>query len=170
MSARIGRRYASETYPSRGGAQGAPFARNFAQGPATPQGVLVAPGTPVSWGTVESTGAAGTNVPITPRVSGLILVTGVLVATNGAGTVESLSAQIGVNGVTQATPASVAALGAAGAAASEVAVPFEALVGPLPLGTTVEITVVVQASAGSAITLAAEACTVSVQEVSAATG
>jgi hypothetical protein len=171
MSSRIGRRYAQATYPvSKAVSESQAFARNFADGPAGPQGVLVAPGAPVDWATVESTGAAGTNVPITPQVTGLILVTAVLVATNGAGSVQSLSVQVGVGGVTETTPASVVAMGAAGTAASEAAVAFQALVGPLALGVAHNITIVVLASAGGDITLAAEDSTVSVQEVAAASG
>jgi hypothetical protein len=169
MASRIGRKYATETYPTSRGLGGLSYARNYAGGPATPQGVVVAPGAPVNWALVESTGAAGTSVPITPKSTGLVLVSGTIVATNGAGTVQSLSVQVAVDGVL-ATPASVVALGAAGTANSEATVAFQALLGPLSVGIAHSVTVVVLASAGGDVTLATGDSTVSVQEVSGLLG
>ncbi len=71
-----GRSHPYPATPRAAAAAGAgPFARNSASGPAADQEIAIAPGTLVSWSTLES-GVAGTNVPITPIQTGIIHVTG----------------------------------------------------------------------------------------------
>lgn len=172
MASRIGRKHASETYPNRGGAgaQGAPFARNSAAGPPTNQLLTGTGSTQVDWASIESTGAPGTSVPITPRVTGVILIQAVIVVSNGAGTVESVTVGIGPSGGAPVQPLSVVELGPTGTAASEVAIPVQVVFTESAAGTTQHIAVFVTASAANDITIVAGNSFVSIQELVAPTG
>jgi len=82
---RIGRKFASHSYPEPRRDTTVAFARNFAKGPATSTiiaaGNLVQPftgGTLVPWDFIESGAPLGTSVPITPVTTGIMLVSGVV--------------------------------------------------------------------------------------------
>jgi len=166
MASRIGRRGASETYPTRGGVYGlgAPYARNSAFGPAATMPVTAAQ-EPISFSSIES-GGAGTNVPITPQVSGDVLVTGT-VECSSLGDSDQLTVQVGVGGV--ALPHPVTANFVPGEEGAKASVSFQTVIG-LPIGTTSNINVFVNANSNGDIQLDAFNSRLSIQEVPTATG
>lgn len=167
MSSRIGRKYASATYPQSPGAGGgsASLARNNAVGPNSNQLLTTTLATNVVWAVIASTGVAGPSVPITPQVTGDVVVEAVISAVNADSAAHTLTVAVAVGG-TPVGPTSIVELGATGLAAIPVQVPISGL----PIGTTSEITVQVTASAASEITLSISRSSVFVREVAAATG
>lgn len=167
MAFRIGRRNAQHAYPQA--PRGAPsaYARNSAHGPATtPYDVTDAP-TRIPWGTLE-VGAPGQNVTITPRVTGLILVTGVVECLNGSEDAEQLTVNIGVGGILQATP--MEANFVDGGSTERTSVPIQAILGPFTPGTPVEISLFVTANSSGDLTLEVNNSWLTLQEVATATG
>jgi hypothetical protein len=164
MGFRIGRKHAAHTYPSSQGNSTLLFARNFAQGPAAPQEITASP-VNVGWASIESGATPGTSVPITPKQTGLLLITGVVEMENGGEVPVNVQIQVAVGGITVATPATEVTVGA-GAFAT---VPVQALVGQA-VGATYDISLVVTVSVLSALTLNTNDSTLSVREVPAATG
>jgi hypothetical protein len=167
MSFRIGRRHASHTYPESKGVGALAFARNFAFGPAAPYEVTDTP-TRIPWGTIDSGAAPGQSVPITPTVTGLILVQGVVECVNSSEDAEQLTVQVGVNGVLQATPLEAGFVN--GGAGEQTSVPFQTRLGPFPLGVLVNISLFVSANSIGDLSLEVGDSTLSVQEVPPATG
>jgi hypothetical protein len=170
MPFRIGRKYASHTYPQSQAAQTLPlFARNFAQGPTSNQ-VVGTGGAAITPWTVESGSAANAHVPITPRVTGLVLVTAVIEMENTSGVSAEVQGQILLNDnpLPGTPPLSLTTVASGNFATLTV----QALVGPLPVGVEANIGVgVITLGSGSpAVTLQADDSTVSVQEIPAATG
>jgi len=162
---RIGRRHASHSYPDTGSKASPPIppARNFAFGPGTDTGILTTPGTDVPWSNLES-GAAGVNVPITPRVTGRLSIRAMLMLKSTVA--SSVTINVRVDGITTiAIPFSVPATPAAN------------LNTPVPL--LVETTVTLAphtiqircvASGDDGNMLVANQCSVEVQELVGAAG
>lgn len=163
MAFRIGRSRAQHTFPTSPGAQTQPFARNFAQGPAAPQEITASP-VLVGWASIESGAPAGTSVPITPKVTGLLLVTGVIELSNGDETQVTVTAQVTVGG-TPIGPISQVSVPGVGFAT----IPIQTLVAET-IGTTYDIGVSLTATVLSEITLNTDDSTLSVREVPLATG
>lgn len=170
MAFRIGRSRAQHAYPQSPGAAGgaAALARNFAQGPAADQTpVPASPGTLLTpWNPIDSGATPGSTVPITPRVTGRVLVTGTIQGINAGDSDDSLSVQISVDGVPVLSP--ITGNPVVGAGTGIVSVSFCVLV-QLIVGTTHHIGVTVSSAAGG-VTLKAHNSTVSLQEVPVPTG
>jgi hypothetical protein len=164
MAHRIGRKHAAETYPESKGDTTLVFARNFAQGPGTSQTLSTSP-QEISWGAIESGAPAGVNVPVTPKVTGLLLVQAVVEIDNPSeASAAIVTVQVGVGGVALATPATQVTIPEGELAT----VPIQALVAEA-VGTTSEINVFVSTNL-LGVVLQANDSTLSVQEVPAATG
>jgi hypothetical protein len=183
MSFRIGRKFAQHTYPESRGIGGLPFARNSAQGPAD-QTIIstTAPGTAIPWSILE-VGSPGIDVPITPKVTGLLLI---LVMIN----IENLDPSIAQ--VVFVSQVKVGSMLVTQFETSQVIAPSNTIGGgfgsmewslvvqsPSPIGTTVNVEVFCQASAPGEGTLGhavypgfagSTACSIDIQEVSAPTG
>jgi hypothetical protein len=167
MSFRIGRKFAQHVYPESRASQSLPFARNSAFGPA-PGAPLVGdtPGE-ITWSTVESGGGASVSVPITPRVTGIVLVTGVIQVANTTDDGEELTVQLGVGGVLHANP--LEGNQVAAAIGFVTTVPIQAILG-LPIGTPSLINVFVTANVTGELQLQAHNSWLTLQEVGPATG
>lgn len=145
---RMGRSRAAASYPEpRFTGLVGPFARNVAVGPGSE--VNAAPGgTTISWVLIESTGAAGTNVPITPKVaiaspsSSNVAIEGVIGLHNIGVAAQDVTVQVLVNGVALPFPAIDISI----PSASFAELPILALAA-LPVGVTANITVVVTGDA-----------------------
>lgn len=165
MASRIGRKFAQATYPEAARATLSPYARNSAHGPAAPYAVTDSP-TRIPWGVLE-VGAPGENVPITPNVTGLIRITGVVECVNGSEDAEQLTVQIGVGGVLQAVPLEASFV--SGGDGQQTSVPIQAIFG-FTVGTTVDISLFVTAASSGDLTLEVNDSWLLVEEVGAATG
>jgi hypothetical protein len=165
MAFRIGRRSAQHSYPQA--PRGAPsaYARNSAHGPATLTAVTDTP-TRIPWGTLE-VGAPGQNVSITPKLTGLILVTGVVECVNNSEDTDQLTVNIGVAGILQAKPLEANFVSGGG---GETSVPIQAIIGPFALGTPVEVSLFVTSIADDTLSLEVNDSWITLQEVSTATG
>jgi hypothetical protein len=179
MSFRIGRKFASHTYPeaSRGGS-GNPltaFARNFAVGPATDTPVVTT-GTQILWGTVDVPDINPQNVPITPRSTGVVRVSGSIIVQNTGVNPATVVVQVQVNGV--ATPAAFAeapivtidpANGIEETSGFE-SIPLLVELTGLVIGTKVDVQILVGSFTDGIVFLTAIRSTIDVQEVAVATG
>lgn len=96
MAFRIGRKFAQHTYPEppRGGGVSLSFARNFATGPSVSTPISMA-GVSVPW--VPDVGSPGVNVPITPAVTGVILMSAVVSLANTTGSAATVMIQVQVD-------------------------------------------------------------------------
>lgn len=171
------KRRSPEMYPNpRGGAgESSPFARNFAIGPELQTDVVATgSGTPVPWEIITSGAPGGVNVPITPISTGIVRIFGVISLKNTSNDPASdgrVQILISVNGTFGFPSLELNSVGSGGVSNSE-AVPFliETTVIQTPIGVLANIQISVLADADGKIVLIAESSTVSVQEVSAATG
>jgi hypothetical protein len=164
---RIGRRYAQHTYPDTPRGAGAlSFARNFAEGPGTPTTIDTS-GVQVPWAFIESGDPVGVNVPITPRVTGRILFSGVVQVTNNDAAPVTVQVQIQVNGSTLLVPLVQETVDANG----EAAIAFEILsLALLPVGVTAQIQLQVTATADVDVVLSTNNTTLEIEEKPFATG
>jgi hypothetical protein len=143
-----------------------PFARNFATGPKND--ASIADGIQITWNLIDSTGTSGTDVPITPQSTGVVLISGVVSAKNtSGGPVSGIVVVVQVNGVNLPIPvfqgfAPLLDVGDTG----EVSIPFLAETN-IPVGTTRNIQIFVTGAGG---TLIGESSSINVQEVAVATG
>jgi hypothetical protein len=164
---RIGRRFAQHTYPDtpRGGGALA-FARNFAMGPATPTTITTG-GVQVPWDFIESGAPSGVNVPITPRVTGRMLFSGVVQVTNNDDAPVTVQVQIQVNDATELVPLVQETVDANG----EAAIAFEIMyIASLPVGVTAQIQLLVTSTADVDVVLSTDNSTLEIEEKSFATG
>lgn len=163
---RIGRKNAQHFYPDtpRGGSGALAFARNFAMGPGnlTPVATAVDGGTQIPWDFIESGAPLSVNAPITPRVTGRILFSGVVVVKNSTLTPVTVTVQVQVNGSTLLVPLVQETVDASGFAA----LPFEILSEALfAIGVTRNIQVFVTASASNSVNLDVDSSTIEIQEM-----
>ncbi len=154
------------SYPETGRGSGgtAPaFARNFASGPKTPQNAT--DGVQISWNSID-VGPSGPDVLITPLLTGVVLVSGAVVLINGSGSPSSATITVQVNGVDFPIPA---LSGITVADGTKVVVPILAELSPTetPVGVATPIEIFVL---GDGIFIGADGSTLSLQEVSVATG
>lgn len=179
-----GRSKTAHGYPdTRSGANGpsvSSLARNFALGPALESSVSIGTaGTLVPWASIESGAPAGTDVPITPQVSGIVNVRGVITLRSSSSSAETVQIQIVVNGSPLLVPTQeVVAVPSSTELEGDwsFVIPFEVDVNVttngalLPLATVANISVLLTALADSVISLVDLSSTISVQEVIPATG
>jgi hypothetical protein len=178
---RIGRTFARHSYPDtpRGGGAFA-FARNFAKGPGT-EGAqpITDTGTQILWGTIDvpATPPNSANVAITPHVTGVVRVHGVVSVQNTSGADAVVTVQVRVNGVTVSTPAPETTVRAANSSAEDengfAAIPFLAELTAtegLVIGTYAEIQILVTAITNGSLGLTVNDSTLEVQEVPVSTG
>src|SRR5580658_6641438 len=136
MRSSLSRQFAAETYPTRGGVggQGLPYARNSAQ-QATNGLLTTTAATPVHWVQLEIPNAGGTNVPITPRVTGVLLVIATIGVSNADTVPHNLTVTVAVGGG-GISPAAVATVPAGGSAS----VPVQCMLfSESEIGTTLEV-------------------------------
>ncbi len=174
----IGNRQHSYPDTPRGGGALA-FARNYAFGPAGDSAPLIAssPGTEISWGSIDVPGSDSKDIPITPRVTGVILVTGV-VSLHNTSTADIVDVQVQVE-IGTITP--VAYLVPASEKISVpvddgeggegfMVVPFQVEIPLLPVGTRQIVRVLLTADTTDTVEIVLNSTTVEVEEVLLSTG
>jgi hypothetical protein len=151
-----------------------PFARNFAAGPDNDGGdqpLVVASVTPadnaIDWALLESGTSPNVNVPITPRSSGIVRISGVVTVSNSDAAAHTVQIIIGVNGAVVPAPAGETVTVPANGV---VAVPFLTETIPLPIGTTATVEILAVASSNGHLSAVLDSSTLDIQEVTPATG
>lgn len=142
------------------------LARNFATGPKN--SVAIGAGVEIPWNAIDvAPSSPSPDVPITPRSSGIVLISGVVTVANG-GAAQSISITVRVNGVDLFVPNNLLSTVADH---GQVAIPFLAETTALdtPVGVTANIRIFVSGSNGTTA-VESEASSIEVQEVPAATG
>lgn len=173
---RIGRTRAQHTYPESRRNTTVPYARNSALFVLDGQGntpmVLSGTPTPIPWTSIESTfPTGGVDVPITPRTTGLVLLTGMVTATVSPENSEAnLLVQIKVGTALLTVPFALEDIPAGTAAPQTITIPivFSGPI-PLPIGVTTNIQIQVSQTVGSDAASVVDA-TLSLQEVQLPTG
>jgi len=170
---RIGRKHASHSYPTSRAASSLPYARNFAAGPGTPVTISVSPGIAIPWAAIESGAPPSTQVRITPRVTGIVQIRGVVEIKNGGVAPDIAALFVVINGLTLPVPFSAEfVVPPSGTASGSVMIPIltETPFGaPLPIGLPADVKIVVS-SAGGGLVLSFKGSSLEIQEVQAATG
>lgn len=196
---RIGRTRAQHSYPEnpRAAALGL-FARNFASGPEDPTQLAVAQGdgamggTQIFWGVIGAGTAPSVNVTITPRVTGLIRVSGVVTVGKAVAFPVNIlvQVQLGVDGgvsplggrmpvplLETSTLDAAIATGLPppipadlGSLAIPIYIPILPVVLAIGVTRTIQIVVSVLSAGGTGTSLILGSSTIEVQEVPAATG
>lgn len=173
MAFRIGRNRAQHTYPQSRASGSLPFARNSAFGPATDTTILpgdpAAPGAAIIFSTFES-GGAGTGVPITPRVTGIVLVTATIECVTLTEDPDQLTVQISVG----AAPPTLVPLSGNSAPASVgegsiTSASFTMVLG-LSVGITHHVSMWTSSNNSDMLSLQAHCSWLSLEEVQTATG
>ena len=154
-------------------AAGAPLARNSAKGPSADTPIGQTPVlTNVPWTTVESTGAAGASVPITPVLTGKVRISGVVqIASSGEVAADHFNVAIVVDAAVVVVVASDLQV-PLGDGKAFLTVPFDTVVSLSLALHTVQIGVqsVIGASVNYILPHAGNPTFVDVQELTAATG
>ena len=163
------------SYPeTRGGGNALlAFARNFAAGPTEVTAIPTA-GIEIPWGLIYSLSdtipVGGTDVPITPRATGRIRVSGVLVVKNSSDTAETVNLVIRIGAIELAFPFLEANSIESGGVE---AIPFlgETLISEaFPLGVTTTVRIFATSTNDTDVELVALDSTIEVQEVAVPTG
>lgn len=164
---RIGRKYAQHSYPDTPRGAGAlSLARNFAIGPNAPTTITTG-GVQVPWDIIESGASPGVHVPITPRVTGRMLFSGVIQVSNNDDAPVDISVQVQVQDSTLLVPLVQQTVPADG----EAAIAFEILsLALFTVGVARNISVLVTASANVDVVLTTDNSTLEIEEKSFATG
>lgn len=168
---RIGRTRAQHSYPESRQNTTVPYARNSALFVKTSM-VLTGTPAPIPWSLIESTFAGGVNVPITPKTTGLVLLTGMVTIVNtDSGHVARVLLNIKVGAFVLAAPFSIADLPANPSPGSTITIPI-VFSGPTPLliGSTTNIQIQASQTGADADTVSVVDATLSLQEVVPATG
>ena len=173
MAFRIGRRYAQHVYPETGGGRGGgtatAFARNFATGPKSDT-EITGGGIQVPWNGIDVGASPSVDVPITPKSTGIVIISGIITVTNSSESSFDIEVDVQVEGAFLPNASFFATPVAAG---ETVAIPFLAETTPTdtPVGVTKHVQIFVDGDPGDVdLDLLVEASAISVQEVSAATG
>jgi hypothetical protein len=168
MPFRLGRKHASHTYPESRGVGSPPYARNSASGPAALYTVTATP-TRIPWGTLE-VGAPGQEVTVTPKVTGLIHLIGVVESGANTENTGGLIVQIGIDGVLQDTPLEANPTGVL-VGTSKTTVPIQAILGLFTLGIPVTFSLFVSVDSNlNPVNLGIDNSWLTLQEVSLPTG
>jgi hypothetical protein len=170
------------SYPETGGrgAATSALARNFASGPPPSDSPIpiTTTGDQIVWDFIQSGAPSGIDVPITPHVTGQLLVTVSTTVENSSDAPADLKVQLqvdaGAGPVTVTPPADPQDAHTTVEANGSVMVSFTALLpGPPPaftVGTPIKIEVLLTASADNSLVMVAESSTIEIQEVLPATG
>jgi len=155
-----------------------PFARNFAAGPSSSGGsdqpILVQDvGTPsnnaVLWSLLEVGTSPNINVPITPKSSGIVRISGVLTVLNSDASPHTVWVVIVVDGVAVPDPFNEV-FTVAGGEGTYAVIPFLTETSPLAIGVTSTVEILVIADTNDVLTLTRASATLDLQEVVPATG
>lgn len=162
------------SYPETRGAGALAFARNIAAGPAgeTPTDIATGGGTQVPWAVIFApTPSSGVDVPITPRVTGALRITGMLTIVNVAVTASTVHVQVQIDGVTIPFPGGAFDESSTVPASGTVVLPIFAITGPLltPVGATHNVEVLLIASAVG-LGMVQESSFLDIQETQAPSG
>lgn len=149
MAFRIGRTFARHTYPDTPRGAPAAFASNLVFGPGTNQAIATAsPGTPAFTNTngsaVEAGALTADGVPITPRVTGDIVIEAMLNVLNTGLDPVNVFVFVQVNGVTSTAPVAAATVDPSGYESIPVVFGIPAL---LALGVRAHVNLILIASA-----------------------
>lgn len=143
-----------------------PFANNFAYSDDTDVAIAQA-GTEVPWQFIASTGAGGLDVPITPKSSSRVRITGVFtVACQGEGSVD-VQIRAKQDGVGINIPGAETVLVPN---TSAIAIPFLIDVAGLNIGQTYNYRIILFAEVDGVLTLVNQSSTLDIQEIGPATG
>lgn len=148
------------------GLNAASFARNAAIGPGTDPVDISDAGTQIPWFLIENGATASVNIPITPRATGRMLITGEISIANTAEGALDVQAQIQVDGSTQTFPLLekiTIPIGGFGV------IPIVAVPPLMTVGTTKNISILLTASSAG-LQLSPESSEINIQEVALATG
>lgn len=158
------------SYPEtpRGGGALA-FASNFAIGPSGEGTPVLAAGTQIPWSLVAVPGTGPEDVPITPRITGRIRISGVVTVLNGSVNSDNVTLQLQVNDVTVALPAPETSTGQSGEGGF-VAIPYLVVLTGLPIGVQANIQMLVTAQTDGEISVTSGDSTMDVEEILSATG
>jgi hypothetical protein len=163
---RIGRKYASHSYPIPRAATSVPYARNFAVGPATTVPITTVAAA-IPWAIIESGAAPGINVPITPKSTGIVRIHSVVTIKNSSNAPVQAAVVAAVGGTPLPVPLSESVTIPA---AGSVSLPILTETPALPIGVLANISIGVVASANGALSVVTGSSSLEVQEVQAATG
>lgn len=168
------KRKSPEAYPEprRGSSTSDSFARNFASAPDTQTLVDADPGSQIIWNSMDVGTAPSTDVPITPAVTGIIRVSGVICLKNTSTDPSVLS---GVQLLVQVGNPPVATLipfleRASIDVGEAVVIPVLTETAPQPIGVATSISILLIAGDANAISLVSQSSSLDIQEVAAATG
>lgn len=164
-----------ESYPERRGGGATPteaFARNFASAPADQILIPEDPGAQVVWNSISSGAPASADVPITPAVTGIIMVRGVICLKN---TSSDPQVDSGVQVLVQVgNPPAVTLIPFLELVTVEigdaVVVPILTQTDPQPIGVPTSISILLLAGDAGTISLVSQSSSLEIQEVPAATG
>jgi hypothetical protein len=112
--------------------------------------------------------ARNTIVPITPRVTGVVVIQGVLTLANISAASQAVTGFILVNGVSLPVPLAIA--DDLGSGDETISMPFLAEVSGLPLGVRADVEVALGTTTDGGVDLAPDSTTIEVREMQAATG
>lgn len=164
------------SYPDtpRGGGLGA-LARNFASGPDGDTAITTQ-GLQIPWGSIDVPATPPTlqDVPITPRVSGVVLVRASIGVQNTTASPRTVIVEVQVNGVTYPVPLheefTVPVANGGEETNGFVQIPVLTEITGLTLGTQVNIQIKVTALTGASLDLTDTNSTIELQEVLPSTG
>lgn len=171
MAHRIGRKHAAETYPEPraggGGVNIAAMARNYASGPASDTDVPIA-GVQIPWNVIDSGAALGPNVPITPHVTGRILVSAMISLENVSASPVNVRVRVQIGGVSVTIPTDPSSLldAAPAEGRSSIVIPLSAQL-TVAVGVAINIQIFVSADdePGTLVRVVADSSTLNIQEV-----
>jgi hypothetical protein len=153
-------------YPEPRSAGTSAFARNFATGPKTATALSDTP-TQVRWNAIDVGTSPGTDVPITPRVTGVVRIIAVLSVQNASGDDADMAVKVQIDGSDLPLPdAEVVSIRPG---SSDVVVVLVETTLPLNTTSNVQITLATGNSDQTA-TLIQDSSSMEVQEVSNSTG
>jgi hypothetical protein len=164
------------SYPDtpRGGGLAA-LARNFASGPDGDTAITTL-GVQIPWDAIDvpATIPVAENVPITPRVSGIVMVRASIGIQNTSASPRTVIVEVQVNGVTQAVPLheefTVPVTNGGEETNGFVQLPILTKIAGLVLGTQVNIQIKVTALTADSLELTDNNSTLELEEVLASTG
>jgi hypothetical protein len=176
MSEFVGRTGSLRVYsypePRRSSGESALFARNFALG--VKNAIDATDGVQIRWPTIDVPPSAPitpcdsngcVDVPITPLSTGIVLVSGAISITNSGDAPTTVTINVQVNGSSLLNPTFIATI--ADGTTEVIPILVETDPAETPVGVTTHIEVFVL---GDSMFVAADGCTLSLQEVSVATG
>lgn len=172
---RTGNKAKSHPYPitPRSGGLFA-FARNSAAGPEADTLIAISPGgTFINWNFIAAGPASGVNVPVVPRVTGIIRVIGVVTIKNTTGSLRQVTIEVFVGNVVLQVPfGELPTLEPNALAVFPILTEVNANTfgAPAAIGVTADIRVRLTADVSDSLQLIQESSTLDVQELPPPTG